>query len=70
MITVYEKKGMEKGMENMQLLILNQIKKKFGALSPNLKKHIKSIKNFSKLNQIGAELLDINDVEELKKRLR
>ena len=54
----------------MQLLILNQIDKKFGFLPPEIEERIKAIKDFNKLRRIGTVLLGISDVEELKSSLR
>jgi len=74
MITTYEEKGIKKGIEKgiekgMQILILKQIEKRFGSLSPEIEKHIKAIKDSKKLDQLGLELLDIKNLDELKCRL-
>ena len=67
MVTVYEQRGIEKGIEQGKketlLLLLN---KKFGPLSEAQQQAIRQIESMQRLDELLLSIIDTNSLEELK----
>ena len=62
MITVYEKKGIEKGKQEDLILLLE---KKFGKLSAALRRKVRRIESTEKLESLLLAVLDTDSLEDL-----
>lgn len=62
MITVYEKKGIEKGKQDILILLLE---KKFGKLTPAVRRRIRQIESTEKLDSLLLALLDARSLDDL-----
>ena len=66
MITVYEKKGIEKGIEKgKQEDLILLLAKKFGKLSPAVRRRIRQIESTEKLDSLLLAVLDARSLDEL-----
>lgn len=62
--------GWEEGREEGKYqLLLNQISHKFGTIPEDIINRIQTIKNKKQLDTLGTAILDLTDLEELKKIL-
>lgn len=66
MVTIYEEKGIQKGAVH---LLIQQIIQKFGPVSEEIEKKIKSINKLDELDELGIALLDIKSLEEFVAKL-
>lgn len=60
MVTIYEEKGVQKGAVH---LLIQQIIQKFGPISEEIEKKIKSINDLNELDKLGIALLDVKSLE-------
>jgi len=70
MVTIYEEKGIQKGIQKGAVhLLIQQIIKKFGPISDEIEKKIKSINDLNAVDKLGIALLDIKNLEEFVAKL-
>ncbi len=70
MVTIYEEKGIQKGIQQGAVhLLIQQIIQKFGPISEEIEKKIKSINKLDELDELGIALLDIKSLEEFVAKL-
>jgi hypothetical protein len=62
MITTYEKKGKQEGKQEVLILLLA---KKFGKLSPAVRRRIRQIESTEKLDSLLLAVLDARSLDEL-----
>ena len=70
MVTIYEEEGIQKGIQQGAVhLLIQQIIQKFGPVSEEIEKKIKSINKLDELDKLGIALLEVKSLEEFIAKL-
>lgn len=61
-----EARGVERGRDEMRTLVLNQMKRRFGAVPKDVERRVRAIDSAERLSRLGEQLLDARSVDELE----